>query len=77
MPKKPSDLELATNDELVGELMNRFDRAVFCGVVQRHEKHDYQVRCWRGEFLSCIGLSMSLQRKLLDEMDASYTETDD
>ena len=70
-----SDIKLITTDDLIKELLNRFDHAVFAGCRVKElgkgvdgTKGDIQtLRRWFGNSYTCAGLSSSLQRTILKD----------
>ena len=70
-------LKLISNDDLIKELLNRFDHAVFAGVRVKNPgnfngvdeaKGDIQtIRRWFGNSYTCAGLCSSLTRTILND----------
>lgn len=66
-----SNMELIPTDDLITEILKRFDHAVFMGIQCRGgENNDiYNIRRWRGNSYTCCGLSESLKRSILNEYE--------
>ena len=59
-------LELASTDELIGELFSRFDHIVAAGLLERTDEESFLVHRWEGSRFVCAGLGMEVGRKALD-----------
>jgi hypothetical protein len=64
------DLELADTDELISELVKRYDCTVFAALAIVNDREDGSVdhhatHVWSGTSLTCIGLAAELQQKIL------------
>lgn len=73
------DLQLVPIDDLVKELTNRFDHAVFMGI--KVESNDpkatagiYSCREWVGNSYTCAGLAQSLTRNILNCYDSRESD---
>jgi hypothetical protein len=62
-------LELATTDELINELMSRFEHAVFCGMKLPTEDWQNINRKWKGNSHTCAGLGFQVARTVLDDFE--------
>lgn len=51
------DLELQSTDDLIQELLSRFDAAVFCGTKHMSDTEGSSEVFWRGDFLPRLGLA--------------------
>ena len=72
------DLELASTDELLDELMGRFKNAIFCGMKEAATESAYIHRRWQGDYMACTGLSDWIRRCILDQFaDLSYGADDE
>ncbi len=70
-----TNLSLETTDDLVHELLHRFDYAAFIGMTTRTNMPDGEamfstIRRWVGNSHTCMGLVADLQNRILSELDA-------
>lgn len=70
-------LELATAEELMGELFGRFNHAIFAGTFQRSE--DCQRTCMRikGSLHVAAGLAAHVSLRAIDTLESSINELPD
>ena len=71
-----SDLSLVTTNDLIDEMLNRFDHAVFMGIkaLDIVNKEDDTTRIssfrnWKGNSYTCAGLAQSLMRASLADFE--------
>lgn len=69
-----NELELATTDEILKELLSRFENAVFCGVKLPIGEQQAVVGQWRGNALTCVGLAQSIAQSAL--LECQFDDTD-
>jgi hypothetical protein len=72
-------LEFIDTEELVNEVLSRFDHAGFVGLLDRTD-HEYHARYrWRGNGHTIVGLASAMQRIILRDMDdeTTWDERDD
>ena len=65
------DLELADTDELLRELLSRFDHGVIALMRVKTDEPEPGYGMWRnwvGNRLTCIGLLQDAQRAILDDL---------
>ena len=71
-----NDVSLIPTDDLITELLNRHDHAVFMGmkIFEQATKEKggnvVNVRRWYGNSYTCCGLCDSLKRTILNEYDS-------
>jgi len=53
-------LELVATDDLLDELLHRFDHAVFGGLQAKHADEQLITRRWFGSHFTCVGLAQSV-----------------
>jgi len=75
------DLEMRTTDELIAELMRRFDHGAFTAVKVTVDEGDgtgdtEAIHVWKGEGLTCTGLLAECQHRILNRRQESHTETE-
>lgn len=73
-PEEPSELAFVTTDDLLKELMGRFDHSVFAGEFQQDDKIMQYRRSWHGIASHCTGLTSQLE--FLINMDVFFPEED-
>lgn len=66
-----TEQRLIPTDDLISELLSRFDHAVFMGIQCRGGVNNdiVSVRRWIGNSYTDVGLCQSLQRSILKEYD--------
>lgn len=71
------DLEIATTDELLEELLSRVDHGlvVLKRVMTDELQHD--IRRWKGNSHTVAGMALHAQIAVLDELEESYEEEDE
>ncbi len=69
------NLELVETDDLIEELMGRFDSAVFAGLKDRGPTTNECIR-YRGQRITNIGLAYRLQFHINERIEESYEPTD-
>ena len=66
------DASLLTTQDLIDQLITRFDAVVFCGVQDRHDAHGEGMNIlWRrkGDHHRCIGLSHHVIARCQEDLD--------
>ena len=63
------NIQLANTDDLIEELLNRHEHAVFMGIKLPKENDVISVRRWRGNTYTCCGLCDSLTKHILDDYE--------
>ena len=73
-----SDIQLISTKDLIDEVMNRFDHAVFSGMrVGSQGRDSYTARRWLGNKATCSGLCSQLQyviNKVSDDTEEKCAE---
>jgi hypothetical protein len=72
-----NDIELVATDELLKELLNRFEHAVFCGLKAQINEEQDAVGQWHGNALTCVGLAQAIASSALKQCsfdDETYLE---
>lgn len=66
------NIQLIPTEELLKELLNRFDHAIFMGIKVYKEQGGEitSVRRWIGNSYTCCGLCESIKRSILNEFDS-------
>lgn len=81
MPKmsheKDTQLELASTDDLINELVHRFDHAVFCGLRCPIDGRFEMCRRWYGNSLTCNGLANDIGITIIDEFHKNGFDVED
>lgn len=70
------DLELASTDDLIKELLCRFDAAVFTGTKLMSEKQGSSEVFWRGDFLPRLGLADFAKQVMFQEYQLIEDDSD-
>lgn len=70
------DLELASTDDLIKELLGRFDAAVFAGTKYMSEKQGSSEVFWKGDFLPRLGLTDFAKQVMFQEYQLVEEEDD-
>jgi len=70
------DLELASTDDLIKELLCRFDAAVFTGTKLMSEKQGASEVFWRGDFLPRLGLADFAKQVMFQEYQLIEDDSD-
>jgi hypothetical protein len=70
------DLELASTDDLIKELLGRFDAAVFTGTKYMSEHQGSSEVFWKGEFLPRLGLADFAKQVMFKEYQLVEEEDD-
>lgn len=65
------DLELASTDDLLDEILRRFDTCVFAGLKVERPNVETEEYCWFGHSLACTGLTANLQAKILRDYNTN------
>lgn len=71
----PEELAFYTNDQLMMELMNRFDHAVFNGCKKAGGEEHFFTR-WQGDFVSRVGLIAILNYQMQRHNERNERSTD-
>jgi hypothetical protein len=78
-------LSLASDNQVLTEIMKRFDHAAFCGMKTgvSGKNHNMYIRRWRGNAHTIIGLATDLGAHVLDDyrmtsegMDEEFSDYD-
>lgn len=72
-----NDLELVSTDDLLDEIMKRFDHVVFIGRKDGAEEPNVYHRRWAGDYHTCIGLSHDMQDRILSDLIEIEEDEDD
>ena len=67
------ELELATTNELLKELLKRFDRLVFIGATDSTDEITQTVRKWYGGHHEVVGMCADMQHAVVQDL---YTDMD-
>lgn len=70
------DLELASTDDLIKELLGRFDAAVFTGTKHMSESQGSSEVFWKGDFLPRLGLADFAKQVMFQEYQLVEEEDD-
>ena len=70
------DLELASTDDLIKELLGRFDAAVFTGTKYMSEHQGSSEVFWKGDFLPRLGLADFAKQVMFKEYQLVEEEDD-
>ena len=71
------DINLVSTNELIGELLSRYDNSIFCGVKKSvKEDEDYYDRHYLGDNEACIGLCDIVKSKILIDFEEEEGELD-
>lgn len=70
------DLELASTDDLIKELLCRFDAAVFAGTKHMSATQGSSEVFWRGDFLPRLGLASFAKQVMFQEYKLAEEEDD-
>ena len=62
-----NELSLISTDDLIAELLNRHDHAIFMGLKNPRQDEVTTVRRWKGNSITCSGLCNSLSRSALND----------
>ena len=71
-----TDLDLISTDDLVDNLLTRFDHSAFVGMQMDHsgpEQHRYD-KWWKGNSHTTIGLLVELESTILKEAQSQRDE---
>lgn len=71
------DIELYSTDELLMELLHRFEHAVFCGLKLPVEQEQAAVGQWHGNALTCVGLAQAIGQSAIRHCEFDDTELDE
>jgi hypothetical protein len=75
------ELSWATTDELIGELLGRFDHVVFCGLLNPNGDNCEVKRRWKGNSHTCTGLAHDVALVILESfyerMESDEDDDDD
>lgn len=63
-------LELTPTDDLLEELIARFDHCVFVGMKDASEVGEFVQRQWNGGIVTCAGLCNWMNHKLMAQYEA-------
>ena len=63
------DLEWASNEDLIIELLSRYDHAVFGGLMLPTDDQQRMYRRWKGNSLACAGIGSEITRAVLNELE--------
>jgi len=64
----PSELSLATMEELLNELFGRFDHLVVAGIIDKSYSDYGVLALYRGLPQACYGLAATMMTRLNDDM---------
>ena len=70
------DLELASTDDLIKELLSRFDAAIFTGTKHLSESQGSSEVFWKGDFLPRLGLADFAKQVMFKEYQLVEEEDD-
>lgn len=62
-------LEFASDDELINELLGRFEHSVFCGIKTPLDEYQVVFRRWKGNSATCAGLGFEVARTTLNDFE--------
>ena len=65
----PGKLDLISDEELIDEIISRFDHAVFGGIKEIHEDDDEITREWAGKEFTCKGIAIGIIEKINEDMN--------
>lgn len=69
-----NDLEYASDEELIIELLSRFDHVVFGGLKLPTDVDQRMHRRWKGNSLTCAGIGAEITRAVLNELEDESEE---
>lgn len=62
-------IELIPSDDLIEELMSRYDDVIFCGrQIKDTQDNTHRVRQYKGDFEVCIGLAEEVKHQIIAEV---------
>lgn len=71
---KDFGVELVPTDDLIAELLKRFDFALFAAYMVPGPKRNRILRRWKGNSITVAGLATDCGRTVLEELDRESTE---
>lgn len=72
-------IELIPSEDLIMELMNRFDHAVFAGmkVDATPDKKSFTARKWKGNSATCSGMAFQIACRIHNVSEEEDENTDE
>lgn len=73
------ELAWASTDDLLKEMMNRFEHAVFCGLKPAEDDGHPITGHWHGNAITCVGLANAISQAAMRhcEFDEEQIEDDE
>lgn len=68
-------LELVATDDLVAEILGRFQHVVLCGMNIPIDGEQHVIRRWRGNSMTCSGLCQSASMDIINDWNADARRT--
>ena len=65
------DLELVSTDDLLDEVIRRFETCIFAALKVEQSNMETEEYCWFGHSLACAGLTANLQTKILRDYNGA------
>lgn len=63
-----TSISLFSTQQLIDELLNRFDHAVFCGTKVEDRDSKVTIRRWKGHQHTCAGLAQDVGMSALNQL---------